>query len=388
MRDDDDAMSNPDDRRLLEILKGKGNDVCADCTAPGPEWASYNLGIFLCTQCAGIHRNMGSHISKVKSVKLDKWENDQVEVMAKVGNLVAREKYEKYLPLCYRKPTYKDAQVLKEQWIRAKYEREEFLDPDRQTYLAGQMEGYMWKRGKEDEKFHPRKFVLSEAEDILKYYVKENKEPKAVIKLSELNSILVPEKIGNPNGMQLCYIKDGSTRNIFVYTEDGKDLVDWYTSIRSAKLNRLAVAFPGRSPIELAQNLTRDFAKEGWLSKTGPKGGNGYKRRWFTLDDRKLMYMTGPLDAYPKGEIFLGFHADGYSVRSGVPIGSRDHGYGFTLTTPQRIFVLSATCEDDRKEWISFIQKVLEKPLTPQDNLIAVNLVRKRSAAAPKLWRT
>lgn len=31
------------------------------------------------------------------------------------------------------------------------------------------------KRGKEDSRYHPRKFVLCEAEDTLKYHVKENK---------------------------------------------------------------------------------------------------------------------------------------------------------------------------------------------------------------------
>jgi len=46
----------------------------------GPRWASWNLGIFLCIRCAGIHRNLGVHISKVKSVNLDSWTAEQVAV--------------------------------------------------------------------------------------------------------------------------------------------------------------------------------------------------------------------------------------------------------------------------------------------------------------------
>ena len=46
----------------------------------GPRWASWNLGIFLCIRCAGIHRNLGVHISKVKSVNLDSWTQVQVSV--------------------------------------------------------------------------------------------------------------------------------------------------------------------------------------------------------------------------------------------------------------------------------------------------------------------
>lgn len=264
------------------------------------------------------------------------------------------------------------------------------MEVDRQVYLTGKLEGYLWKRGKEDEKFQLRKFVLSETDDILKYYVKENKEPKATIKISELNASLVPEKIGNPNGMQICFIKDGSTRNLFVYAEDGKDIVNWHMAIRSAKLNRLRVAFPGANDAELCQRLTRNFAKEGWLHKMGPRNGDSYKRRWFTLDDRKLMYMEDPLNAYAKGEIFLGYHSDGFAVRFGVPPGSKEQAFSFTLRTPDRVFLLSALTEIDREEWLIALQRVVERPLTPQDNTMAVNLVRKRSSTAPKLlsWKT
>jgi hypothetical protein len=45
-----------------------------------PRWASHNLGVFLCIRCGGLHRRMGTHISKVKSVSMDSWTMEQIEV--------------------------------------------------------------------------------------------------------------------------------------------------------------------------------------------------------------------------------------------------------------------------------------------------------------------
>ena len=159
-----------------------------------------------------------------------------------------------------------------------------------------------------------------------------------------------------------------STRHIYVYHDDPEIINNWYMAIRCAKLHRLQVAFPSATEADLVGLLSRDFAKEAWIYKTGPRQSDGYKRRWFTLDNRKLMYHDDQLDAYPKGEIFLGHQLDGYSIRIGVPIGAKNQGFSFTLFTPERVYNLSCTTEEERDEWISLIQKVLERPLTPQDN--------------------
>lgn len=91
-----------------------------------------------------------------------------------------------------------------------------------------------------------------------------------------------------------------------MYHDDPEVITNWYMAIRCAKLHRLQVAYPSASEADLLGHLTEDFAKEGWLWKTGPRSSDGYKKRWFTLDNRKLMYHDEPLDAYPKGEIFIG----------------------------------------------------------------------------------
>lgn len=69
-------------RQILALVKEPGNDQCADCRARNPRWASWDQGVFLCVQCASMHRKLGTHISKVKSLTLDTWTKDQVEVSA------------------------------------------------------------------------------------------------------------------------------------------------------------------------------------------------------------------------------------------------------------------------------------------------------------------
>ena len=69
------------EENLQRIKAFMGNTpVCADCNTPNPEWASISLGIFLCIDCAGVHRSLGAHISKVRSISLDRWEKESVEV--------------------------------------------------------------------------------------------------------------------------------------------------------------------------------------------------------------------------------------------------------------------------------------------------------------------
>jgi hypothetical protein len=60
-----------------------------------------------------------------------------------------------------------------EEWILGKYLREEFSRNERQPFMSGHMEGFLMKRGKEDPRYYPRRFTLSQLDDTLKYYVKE-----------------------------------------------------------------------------------------------------------------------------------------------------------------------------------------------------------------------
>ncbi|XP_029451508.1 stromal membrane-associated protein 1 isoform X5 [Rhinatrema bivittatum] len=110
---------------LSRMLREEDNKYCADCEAKGPRWASWNIGVFICIRCAGIHRNLGVHISRVKSVNLDQWTPEQIQCMQDMGNTKARLCYEANLPENFRRPQT-DQSV--EFFIRDKYERKKYYD--------------------------------------------------------------------------------------------------------------------------------------------------------------------------------------------------------------------------------------------------------------------
>ncbi|RIA84108.1 hypothetical protein C1645_832776 [Glomus cerebriforme] len=85
---------NRTEKSILRIKKLAGNDICADCKSKDPQWASANFGILLCIECSGIHRSLGVHVSKVRSLMLDKWEPESLGVMLKLGNFKTNSIYE------------------------------------------------------------------------------------------------------------------------------------------------------------------------------------------------------------------------------------------------------------------------------------------------------
>ncbi|XP_053326453.1 arf-GAP with GTPase, ANK repeat and PH domain-containing protein 1 isoform X2 [Spea bombifrons] len=113
---------------LQSIRNLPGNSHCVDCDAQNPDWASLNLGTLMCIECSGIHRNLGTHLSRVRSLDLDDWPPELIKVMSAIGNELANSIWEGSSQ-GHVKPCSESPREEKERWIRAKYEQKLFLAP-------------------------------------------------------------------------------------------------------------------------------------------------------------------------------------------------------------------------------------------------------------------
>ncbi|GMK59107.1 hypothetical protein CspeluHIS016_0701220 [Cutaneotrichosporon spelunceum] len=113
----DKATTERNARILRDLVRQPDNKACADCRKNDARWASWNLGVYVCIRCSGIHRAMGTHISKVKSIDLDIWTPEQMANIQKWGNKRANAYWECHLKAGHVPPEHKI-----ESFIRSKYE--------------------------------------------------------------------------------------------------------------------------------------------------------------------------------------------------------------------------------------------------------------------------
>lgn len=180
-------QSGPKPEKPIDVLRRVcGNDKCADCGASDPDWACLNLGVLVCIECSGVHRNLGVHISKVRSLTLDVkvWEPSVITLFQSLGNAFANSVWEELLQskgayktelvptgfyksdkpqlLYFCKPSHSDSIAVKEKFIHAKYALKVFVRKPKDHSLVRQ---HIWEAvGGNDKKAVYRLIVNFEAD--------------------------------------------------------------------------------------------------------------------------------------------------------------------------------------------------------------------------------
>uniref|UniRef100_A0A7N6AN42 ArfGAP with SH3 domain, ankyrin repeat and PH domain 2b n=1 Tax=Anabas testudineus TaxID=64144 RepID=A0A7N6AN42_ANATE len=112
-----------------EVKRMSGNDSCCDCGAPGPTWLSTNLGVLICIECSGIHREMGVHYSRIQSLDLDVLGTSELLLAKNVGNSSFNEIMEAALSeLDVTKPDPSSDMQTRKDYITAKYTEKRFAE--------------------------------------------------------------------------------------------------------------------------------------------------------------------------------------------------------------------------------------------------------------------
>ncbi|XP_062508133.1 arf-GAP with dual PH domain-containing protein 1-like isoform X2 [Corticium candelabrum] len=354
---------------LQKLVQRPGNNVCADCRKPSPEWAALPWGIFLCVECCSSHRSIGTSFSKTKSILLDNWTDDEVAIMMEKGNLKVNDTLEANYHAAFKRPkSEKDVRVLRDQWVIAKYQRKEFCaGAEKPAYMSGHKRGFLYKKAKERVEWKPRLFELSEKGNYLRYFEKEqDAEPCGSLPLTELNAVLVDDIVSHPNGMVLMFYKprEDCVRNIYVYAEKGPDIVEWFLAIRHSRANLLGLYQAGLNEQQLSLKMSRDFVKAGILWKTGPDMKTKMNKRWFLLDQKTLYYYKQPLDPLPlkKKAVTLGSVSEGYGVEEGSGGARLSQNYPLLLRTPSRTYQFAAENDEEQRSWVEAFQRVLRMP--------------------------
>ncbi|XLR63325.1 hypothetical protein S83_013997 [Arachis hypogaea] len=175
----------------IDVLrKVCGNDRCADCGAPEPDWASLNLGVLVCIECSGVHRNLGVHISKVRSLTLDVkvWEPSVISLFQSLGNTFANSVWEellqsrsgfqvdlvstglsrpdKSLALFVSKPSQSESLSVKEKFINAKYAEKLFVRKPKDSQYRLLVAQQIWEAVRANDKKTVYRYIVNSDIDV------------------------------------------------------------------------------------------------------------------------------------------------------------------------------------------------------------------------------
>ncbi len=100
-------MDNPKFMNVYKLMaKDSENKMCFDCKKPFPKYASINNGIFICEQCADVHKTLGLNISYIRDIH-EIWDEYLFIHMQRGGNRRLKRFFETFKIDVYSEIGYK-----------------------------------------------------------------------------------------------------------------------------------------------------------------------------------------------------------------------------------------------------------------------------------------
>ncbi|XP_021291451.1 ADP-ribosylation factor GTPase-activating protein AGD3 [Herrania umbratica] len=225
-----------------------GNDKCADCGAPEPDWASLNLGVLVCIECSGVHRNLGVHISKVRSLTLDVkvWEPSVISLFQSLGNTFANSVWEELLHsrsafhvdltltgfyksdkpqlLLTGKPCHSDSISVKEKFIHAKYAEKLFVRKSKDKQHPHTVAQQIWEGVRANDKKAVYRYIVNCEADVNAVY---EQSPGSSLTLAKVMLLQEHANVSNSGYVAGDSLDRSSSSSFnFVGTSEGQSMDD------------------------------------------------------------------------------------------------------------------------------------------------------------------
>lgn len=316
------------------ILKLPGNRSCADCGCnvdADSGWASINLGVVICIQCAGEHRHLGTHITKIRSFRLDTnaWTDKFVRMFEMVGgNTLANAKvWENNFPSFFVNPKIDAGDNIRNNFIRYKYEQKSFVPFDSQLGMkvncalktmpceVRSCNMQFWQRG--ESKFGKMGFAVIHSRWISAYSSPKKSKANSMYDLTHLKLVNELHSSGDQSfeeydGYEFCLYEDSDINDHHHHKQKKRNNNN--KNINNGDVNDV-------NDVNDSEPLLRCRVKEYAMFEScvhDIRSIISYYRVYDTLfeaDEQHPSLMISPMDMQSNAATFLGYAKFGWSKK-------------------------------------------------------------------------